>query len=90
MHWVDESCNLCIVLTVNLAVALAKKCQLRVGLLDADIYGPSVPTMMKIHDKPEVTEGMAHLNFLLCCIKGRVEIHGQFDYDISPPQCFRL
>ncbi|PKI60050.1 hypothetical protein CRG98_019535 [Punica granatum] len=41
---------------VNLAVALAKRCQLKVGLLDADIYGPSVPTMMKIHDKPEVTE----------------------------------
>lgn len=42
---------------VNLAVALAKKCQLKVGLLDADVYGPSVPTMMKINEKPGVTEG---------------------------------
>ncbi|KAJ0112398.1 hypothetical protein Patl1_03219 [Pistacia atlantica] len=43
---------------VNLAVALANKCQLKVGLLDADVYGPSVPIMMNIHQKPEVTEDM--------------------------------
>ncbi|XP_065856151.1 iron-sulfur protein required for NADH dehydrogenase, mitochondrial [Euphorbia lathyris] len=41
---------------VNLAVALAKKCQLKVGLLDADVYGPSVPTMMKIDRKPDVNK----------------------------------
>ncbi|XP_020541355.1 iron-sulfur protein NUBPL isoform X2 [Jatropha curcas] len=41
---------------VNLAVALANKCQLKVGLLDADVYGPSVPTMMKINQKPDVTK----------------------------------
>ncbi|KAM7254197.1 hypothetical protein ACFE04_031879 [Oxalis oulophora] len=41
---------------VNLAVTLAKKCKLNVGLLDADVYGPSVPTMMKINKKPEVSE----------------------------------
>ncbi|KAL7200835.1 hypothetical protein ACSBR1_032707 [Camellia fascicularis] len=41
---------------VNLAVALANKCQLKVGLLDADVYGPSIPTMMKLHGKPEVSE----------------------------------
>ncbi|KAF3972429.1 hypothetical protein CMV_004054 [Castanea mollissima] len=41
---------------VNLAVALATKCQLKVGLLDADVYGPNVPIMMKINSKPEVTE----------------------------------
>lgn len=40
---------------VNLAVALARKCQLKVGLLDADVYGPSIPTMMKINTKPELT-----------------------------------
>ena len=43
--------------TVNLAVALATKCQLKVGLLDADVYGPSIPTMMKLDGKPEATEG---------------------------------
>ena len=31
----------------NLALAL-KKMNLKVGLLDADIYGPSVPTMMDV------------------------------------------
>ncbi|KAM7481718.1 hypothetical protein LguiB_006301 [Lonicera macranthoides] len=41
---------------VNLAVSLANKCQLSVGLLDADVYGPSIPTMMKLHGKPGVSE----------------------------------
>jgi ATP-binding protein involved in chromosome partitioning len=42
---------------VNIAVALAKEFKLQVGLLDADIYGPSIPTMMNLHAKPEVNEG---------------------------------
>ncbi|CAJ2627721.1 unnamed protein product [Trifolium pratense] len=40
---------------VNLAVALASKFQLKVGLLDADVYGPNIPIMMNINTKPEVT-----------------------------------
>ncbi|KAE8805770.1 iron-sulfur protein NUBPL [Hordeum vulgare] len=43
---------------VNIAVALAKEFKLKVGLLDADIYGPSIPTMMHLHEKPEVSEDM--------------------------------
>ncbi|XP_020095250.1 iron-sulfur protein NUBPL [Ananas comosus] len=43
---------------VNLSVALAKACQMKVGLLDADIYGPSIPTMMNLHEKPEVDRDM--------------------------------
>ncbi|GGG07350.1 Mrp/NBP35 family ATP-binding protein [Paenibacillus abyssi] len=39
--------------TVNLAVALARKGK-RVGIIDADIYGFSVPDMMGIEDRPEV------------------------------------
>ena len=36
----------------NLALALSK-IVCKVGLLDADIYGPSVPKMFGIHDKPK-------------------------------------
>jgi ATP-binding protein involved in chromosome partitioning len=37
---------------VNLALGLARL-GLKVGLLDADIYGPSVPRLLDIRDKPE-------------------------------------
>ena len=41
---------------VNLAVALAAQ-GARVGLMDADIYGPSVPTLMGITQAPQVQDG---------------------------------
>ena len=40
---------------VNLALAL-KASGAKVGLLDADIYGPSVPLMMGVRDRPEVRD----------------------------------
>lgn len=41
--------------SVNIAVALAAQGK-KVGLLDADIYGPNIPRMMGVADvKPEVT-----------------------------------
>jgi ATP-binding protein involved in chromosome partitioning len=41
--------------TANLACALAAR-GARVGLLDADIYGPSVPMMMGVHEPPLVED----------------------------------
>ena len=42
--------------SANLAAALAKQGH-RVGLMDADIYGPNIPRMMGISSKPEVHDG---------------------------------
>ena len=39
----------------NLAVALARQGK-KVGLLDADIYGPSQPRMMGAHDRPKLNK----------------------------------
>jgi ATP-binding protein involved in chromosome partitioning len=41
---------------VNLALALAAE-GARVGLLDADIYGPSQPMMMGLEGRPDTTDG---------------------------------
>jgi len=41
----------------NIALAL-KKIGLNVGLLDADIYGPSLPKLFSINEKPKSEEGL--------------------------------
>ena len=54
--------------TVNLAISLAKK-NLNIGLLDADIYGPSIPKMLGIKEKPGVTENKKIIPYLKYGIK---------------------
>ncbi len=43
-------------IAVNIAVALAE-CGAKVGLMDADIYGPNVPTMMGVNALPPTPQG---------------------------------
>ena len=41
---------------LNLAISLARFKNLKVGLLDADVYGPSVPKMLGISEKPKLSK----------------------------------
>jgi ATP-binding protein involved in chromosome partitioning len=55
---------------VNLALAFAAT-GLKVGLLDADIYGPSVPRMMGINRRPDSKDGKTLIpptNFGIACM----------------------
>ena len=45
---------------VNLACALAQM-KLKIGLMDCDIYGPSVPLMMNVHERPTASDP-EHIN----------------------------
>ena len=44
-------------IAVNLAIAL-KNLNYNIGILDADIYGPSIPKMMGIFEKPKSEDGI--------------------------------
>jgi len=44
-------------IAVNLAIAL-KNLKYNIGILDADIYGPSIPKMMGVSEKPKSEDGI--------------------------------
>lgn len=48
---------------VNIAVALAKD-GAKVGLIDADVYGPSIPLMLGINEKPKVYQQGQNLKMI--------------------------
>ncbi|MHB1688894.1 MAG: iron-sulfur cluster carrier protein ApbC [Ignavibacteriaceae bacterium] len=50
-------------IAVNLAVALAKD-GASVGLVDADIYGPSIPMMLGLKDKPKVFQNQHSMKII--------------------------
>ena len=48
---------------VNLSISLALSKSLKIGLLDADIYGPSIPKMLNIKDKPTASKNKKMLPY---------------------------
>jgi len=42
--------------SVNLALSYARS-GLRAGVLDTDIFGPSIPTLLGINEEPQLSEG---------------------------------
>lgn len=78
---------------VNIAVALAGRKDgsgqaLKVGLLDADVYGPSIPQMMNLHGRPETGKGEPPLGHL--CFQFAVRVLIAFKVTAMPKAVIRL
>jgi ATP-binding protein involved in chromosome partitioning len=57
---------------VNLAVALAKE-GYRTGLIDADIYGPSIPLMLGVDERPKILK-IGERNMLIPILKYNLKL----------------
>lgn len=44
--------------TITYLLAQKLKGNFKVGILDADIYGPSIPTLFDLYDQPKISEGV--------------------------------
>jgi ATP-binding protein involved in chromosome partitioning len=57
---------------VNLAVALAKE-GYKIGLIDADIYGPSIPMMFGVNERPKIVK-IGERNMLLPIVRHSLKL----------------
>ncbi|HEY3250002.1 MAG TPA: Mrp/NBP35 family ATP-binding protein [Ignavibacteria bacterium] len=57
---------------VNLAAALVKE-GYKIGLIDADIYGPSIPMMLGVNERPKITQ-IGGKNVLLPVVKYGIKL----------------
>jgi ATP-binding protein involved in chromosome partitioning len=48
-------------IAVNLALAFARR-GIRTGILDTDIFGPSIPTLLNLSGEPRLDERMSQQN----------------------------
>lgn len=60
MIWVLHVANRTILVrsTVNLALSYARR-GMRAGVLDTDIFGPSIPTLLNLSGEPRLDDSMA-------------------------------
>ena len=49
---------------MNLALALARR-GIRTGILDTDIFGPSIPSLLNLSGEPRLDDGMSPWEYMM-------------------------